>query len=186
MKYLGTNRLETSRLILRKIEENDYIQAFNNWCNDYEVTKYTLWDKHNSIDETKQFFDSIISSYNEKQYKWIIELKENHEVIGTIDISNKLIKYGTGELSYALSRKYWNKGYCTEASIKVLDYMFNECEMELIYAQFEELNIASGKVMEKIGMTKEGILRSRIVDKDGIRNSLIVYSITKDEYNTLN
>jgi len=43
-------------------------------------------------------------------------------------------------------------------------------------------NPASGKVMEKSGMKKEAVLRSRIVDKDGIRNDLISYSITKDEY----
>lgn len=65
---------------------------------------------------------------------------------------------------------------------RVIKYLFVECEAELIYAQYMNNNPASGRVMEKSGMKYEGILRSRIVDKMGIRNDLICYSITRDEY----
>lgn len=61
-------------------------------------------------------------------------------------------------------------------------FLFEECGAELIYARFMENNPASGKVMEKAGLIYEGKERSRIIDKEGIRNDLISYSITRDEY----
>ena len=65
--------------------------------------------------------------------------------------------------------------------------MFEECEAELVNAEFMNNNPASGKVMEKSGMKFEGILRSRVIDKNNFRNDLVSYSITKDEYfNSLN
>jgi len=70
----------------------------------------------------------------------------------------------------------------TEATNEVIRYLFEECEADTIWAEYLENNKASGKVMEKVGMKYEGILRSRILDKNNKRNDLLVYSILKDEY----
>ena len=70
----------------------------------------------------------------------------------------------------------------TEAASEVVRFLFEECEAETIWAEFLENNPASGKVMEKVGMTYEGKLRSRIFDKNNKRNDLLVYSILKEEY----
>ncbi|MGL4107398.1 GNAT family N-acetyltransferase [Clostridium sp. LP20] len=53
MKNLGTNTLETERLILRKFTLEDAQPMYDNWVNDYEVIKYLTWPKHNSVDDTK-------------------------------------------------------------------------------------------------------------------------------------
>ena len=175
--------LETNRLILRKINENDYKQAYELWCSRPAVTKYVMWNKHENENQTKEYFNTLIEEYNDnKTYRWIIELKEEHKVIGTIAISKKFINYQTYELGYCLSDYYWNKGIMTEAIKEVIKYLFEECNAETIWAEFLENNPASGKVMEKSGMKYEGVLRSRITDKEGKRNNLIVYSILKDEY----
>ena len=70
----------------------------------------------------------------------------------------------------------------TEAANEVVKFLFEECEADTICAEFLENNPSSGKVMEKIGMKYEGKLRRRIVDKNNIRNDLLVYSILKEEY----
>ena len=70
----------------------------------------------------------------------------------------------------------------TEALKAVIKYLFEECDAEVIYADFMKNNPGSGKVMEKSGMTFEGYLRGRVLDKDGFRNDLGVCSITKEEY----
>ena len=142
-----------------------------------------MWTKHKNAEETKALYELWANNYDEKTFRWIIINKENNEPIGTIDTHNKLLNYGTLELGYCLSDLYWNKGFMTEAANAVLDYLFNTCEAETISAEFLHLNPASGKVMEKIGMKYEGILRSRITDKQGIRNDLVSYSITKSEFN---
>lgn len=182
MKNLGTKKLETKRLILRKVNENDYKDAFKNWCYSDKVDRYVMWTKHQNEEETKEFYDQWIEEYDEKTYKWIIELKKINEVVGTITISKKFLSYGTCELGYCLSDKYWNQGIMTEAVNEVIRFLFEECEADTIWAQFLENNAASGKVMEKVGMKYEGRLRSRIFDKDNLRNDLLAYSILKEEY----
>ena len=182
MKYLGTQTLETKRLILRKIKLNDYKDAFKNWCNSENVDKYVIWTKHPTEEETKILYTKWIEEYDEKTYRWIIELKDINEVIGTIDVSKRFLNFGTCEIGYCLSDKYWNQGIMTEATNEVIRFLFEECDVNTICAQLLENNPASGKVMEKVGMKYEGRLRSRIFDKDNNRNDLLVYSILKEEY----
>lgn len=183
MKFLGSKTLETERLILRKIRIEDARIAFNNWCNNDMVDKYVLWKKHPSVETTIKQYEKWIEEYNdEKTFRWIVELKDNHDLIGTIDVSPRFIKHGSCEIGYCYSDKYWNNGYATEALKAVIKYLFEECEAELVNAEFMENNPASGKVMEKAGMKFEGRLRSRVIDKNNIRNNLVNYSITRNEY----
>ena len=109
-------------------------------------------------------------------------IKKNKEVISTIDVSTKFLQYGTCEIGYCYGDEFWNKGYATESLKAVIKYLFEEADAELICAEYMSNNPASGKVMEKSGMKYEGILRSRVVDKDNKRNDLISYSITREEY----
>ena len=184
MKYIGTKRLETNRLILRKLTLEDADEAFNNWCNDYDVTKYVLWGKHNSVDDTKRLYEAWVKEYEEiDTFRWIVEIKETHELIGTIDVaSKKLITSGTCEIGYCYGKKFWHKGYGVEALKAVIKYLFEECDAHIIFAEHLSNNPHSGDVMRKSGMSYEGVQRERVIDKDGFRNDLISYSITKEEY----
>lgn len=182
MRNLGTKRLETKRLILRKINKDDYKKAFENWCSSDKVEKYVTWNKHKTSLETKEIYDKWIQEYDDTTYRWIIELKSDHNVIGTIGVSKKFLSSSTCELGYCLGDKYWNLGIMTEAIKEVIKYLFDECEAETIWAEYLENNPASGRVMQKVGMKYEGTLRKRVVDKQEIRNDLHVYSILKNEY----
>ena len=183
MKNIGTKLIETDRLILRRINEFDYKEAYKNWCSSYEVSKYVVWEKHENEQVTKELFDNWIKEYDDNTtYRWIMELKDNHEVIGTIDVSKKFINFSTCTLGYCMSEKYWNKGLMTEAVKRVIKYLFEECDAEVITADYLEKNPASGKVMIKSGMKYDGTLRKRVIDKEGIRNDLIEYSILRSEY----
>lgn len=184
MKHIGTKEIQTKRLILRKVKAEDAESAYENWCNSYEVSKYVMWNKHSGIEETKKLCKMWEEEYNfSDTYRWIVELKETGELIGTIDVaSKKLLIYGTCVIGYCYGERFWGKGYATEALKAVIKYLFEECDADTIYAEYLSNNPASGKVMQKAGMNFEGILKSRIIDKDGIRNDLGSYSITKEEY----
>lgn len=184
MNLIGTKTLETERLILRKLTKEDAYEAFINWCSKDIVCKYVLWEKHENIDVTKELFEMWEKEYeNPKTFRWIVQVKETNKLIGTIDVVGKrFFDYGSCEIGYCYGDEFWNKGYATEALSRVVKFLFEEVGAEIVYAEHLNNNPASGKVMEKSGMKKEGILRSRIIDKDGIRNDLTSYSITKDEY----
>ena len=153
MKYLGSKTLETERLTLRKIKIEDAKTAFKNWCNSDEVDKYVLWKKHESVEETIRIYEKWLEDYkDDKTFRWGVELKNNHDLIGTIDISKRFITYGTCEIGYCYSDKYWSNGYATEALKAVIKFLFEECDAEIIIGEYMENNPASGKVMEKSGM----------------------------------
>ena len=183
MKFLGTKELETERLLLRKVTVDDAPSAFKNWCNNDNVCRYVIWEKHKNVDETYDLYKSWVEDYeNEKTFRWGVVVKENNELIGTIDVAKKFLDFSTCEIGYCYSEDYWGKGYATEALKAVIKYLFEECDAEVINADYLHRNPASGKVMKNAGMKYDGTLRSRVLDKDNLRNDLICCSITKEEY----
>ena len=118
--------------------------------------------------------------------RWIIELKENNIPIGMIDINNQWSKFSSVEPGYTIAKNYWGVGYATEATIRVMKYLFDECDLQTFYSEFMEDNVGSGTVMKKCGMKEEWCLRNRCEDRNGKRQNLISMSITRDEYYKMN
>ena len=142
-------KLSTERLVLRKLVIGDANSIFNNWANDSEVTKYLTWNAHKSIEETKQILDIWLNEYKEpKTIRYGIVLKENNELIGAIDVVDYIDN--NPEIGYCLSRKYWNKGYMTEACKAVVEYLF-AIGYKTILIEADERNIGSNRVIEKVG-----------------------------------
>lgn len=181
---VGTIMLETDRLILRRIEKNDAFDMFNGWCNDNEVTRYLPWNPHGTIDVTNELLDMWVDDYkNSHVYRWIVILKDTNKPIGTVDVVNKDIDNKVFEIGYCYSKNSWGCGYATEVLSKVISFLFENVGVELVMAKHNENNPASGKVMQKSGMKYDGMLRSRLIDKDtGDRVGLVYYSISKEEY----
>lgn len=174
--------LETDRLILRKFSIEDAEGMYNNWATDSETCKFLSWDVHKNIEETKEVINKWISKYEKGSYNWIVELKDNHEVIGSICDNGFSIKNQTIDIAYCYGSKYWKKGYATEALRKVIEYLLIEKDFYLVSANHRSSNPASGRVMEKAGMKKEATLRDRRYNAEtNKRYDMIIYSITKNE-----
>lgn len=91
-------------------------------------------------------------------------------------------KYVSCEIGYVYGSKFWGNGYATEALRKVLEYLLVDCDFHLVEATHYESNLASGKVMEKAGMIKDGVLRERRLKKNSEEyDNLVVYSMTKSD-----
>ena len=150
-------------------------------CKILSYEYYYSWLYNEEV--TKRVFDKWIQEYNDKKtMRWIIEIKEINQPIGMIDINNTWSKFSSVESGYVIAKKYWGKGYATEATKRVMKYLFDECELQTFYSEFMEDNIGSGRVMQKCGMTQDGCLRNRCQDRNGKRQNLNSYSITRDEY----
>lgn len=184
MKLIGTQNLETKRLMLRRLKINDYKEAFKNWYGDKDVAEKSLWHVHKDEEETKELFALWSDEYERvNTFRWIIELKETKELIGLIDSQQSRFEtYGAFEVGFCLTKKYWNNNYMTEALKEVIRFFIEEVEVNVVYAECLSDNIASKRVMEKAGMNLEGTLKNRITNKDYNIKDLLSYSITRDDY----
>lgn len=184
MNLIGTKELETERLILRKVKAQDASEAYRSWCSDEEVSRYVLWDVHENEEVTKELYTAWEKEYEDPAvFRWMVVLKETGELIGTIDVPNKkFLNFGAVEIGYCYGKKFWGNGYATEALHAVMEYLFMEVEVDVIYIQHLSNNPASGKVMIKNGLKFEGIERGRVIDKLGVRNDIYTYSLLREEY----
>lgn len=110
-------------------------------------------------------------------------LKDSGLLIGAVGLEISQ-EHSRGSLGYWIGTDYWNQGYCTEAAILMVDHGFNEMSLARIYATHMSHNPASGRVMQKLGMQKEGVLRNHIL-KNGKYYDLVYYGILRSEYETI-
>lgn len=110
----NTKTIQTNRLILRKFTITDADDMYNNWASDTECCKYLAWNVHKNIDETKALLEAWIKAYDEGYYNWVVEIKNTHEIIGSISVMTALEKHSTCELGYCYGSKYWGNGYAMD------------------------------------------------------------------------
>ena len=178
LQHTGTITLQTERLTLRPFTMDDAADMYANWVTDPEVTRYLRWPPHDSIDVTNAILDEWIAEYTKPDYyHWCIELRAEHMAIGSIGLISVGNETRSGEVGYALSRKYWNQGLATEALTAMIQYLINEVHFERIEAKHIAENKASGRVMEKAGMQYEGTLRKHLLGKDGRLYDGCVYAV---------
>ncbi len=119
------------------------------------------------------------------KYTFAIELKPSGKFIGLIGLNLKDKKYSGGEIWYKLRTGHWGNGYATEALNRILDFCFDTLKLHRIQAGVAVENIASIKVMEKVGMTREGIGRKILPLKSGWADNY-AYSILDTDIRPIN
>ncbi|MBG9587608.1 GNAT family N-acetyltransferase [Cytobacillus firmus] len=157
--FLDLPTIETERLILRKVRIEDVPDIYE-YTSDRLISKYTPWDYHNNINFTMKFVDNLIENYkNDTESDWVIELKEEKKVIGLCGFVRWDKKHHRIEIAYSLSRTYWHKGFATEAIKSLIGFGFEQMNINRLEAKVHPQNIASIRVLEKIGFIFEGHLR---------------------------
>lgn len=172
-------QLETERLILRKPHMDDAPAIFEGWAKDQEVTRYLTWRPHERIEQTQAFLRSCLEAWeNQTRFPYMITLKGTGEVIGMIDPRIEGPKVGIG---YGAARAYWGKGYIPEATRAVIAWAFQQPSIYRVYATTDLENLSSRRVLEKVGMQCEGILRKYILHPNisDIPRDSCIYAITK-------
>lgn len=182
MNEIGTIKLETDRLILRRPTIDDAKLVFAGWASDEKVTKFLSWNVHKDVEETEKYLLSVIEEIKNGGYHWVVELKDTHELIGDISAVSINRKHENCEIGYCYGSKFWGNDYATEALKRVIDFMLNDVNFHLVEAKHISLNSASGRVMQKAGMKLDGVLKERRIDKlTGEKVDLVIYSITKKD-----
>lgn len=183
MKHIGTRQLETDRLILRKFQLSDAEPMYRNWVNDPEVTKYLTWPPHNNVKVTHQVLKHWIDQYQTgKFYQWAIVLKKNGlEPIGSISIVKMDERIGMVHVGYCIGKKWWNMGITSEALTGLIDFFFNEVQVNRIESRHDPHNPNSGKVMTKCGLQFEGTVKQGDWNNQGICD-YSMYGLVKEDY----
>lgn len=170
MKHLGTKRIETDRLILRRFTLEDAQAMYDNWASDDEVTKFLTWPTHASVDVSRMVLENWTASYaREDYYQWAIVFKEyGPEPIGCISVVGFDAHILRSHIGYCIGRRWWRRGIMTEALGAVMDFLFDEVGVLRVDAAHDVNNPNSGAVMAKCGMKCEGTLRRTGINNLGI------------------
>ena len=171
--------LKTERLRLRKAKLADAEVIFREYAQDPEVTKYVSWRAHQNLEETREYVQMCLLAWDVgKAFHWVIERAEDKQLMGMIIARVNAEKW---ELGYVLARSHWRQGYMTEALKVLIGWALKQKEIHRVWAVCDVDNIASARLMEKVGMQREGILKRWSVHpniSDEPRDSFC-YAITK-------
>ena len=152
---MNTPNLETERLLLRPFTYEDAEDVFSCWESDPDVAKYMFWTSHNDIEKTKEWISFEIGQIEKDDwYRFALVLKETNVLIGTglIYFEEEVDSW---EIGYNLGKKYWGKGYTTEAMKQIISFAQEELGITEIVGRYAKENPESGKVMEKLGFQFE-------------------------------
>jgi len=147
--------LETERLLLRELLPTDDVGMFELDSNP-QVHIYLGNKPVTSIEQVREAIANIRQQYLENGIgRWAVILKETNEFIGWSGL--KLEKNVNGyqtfyDLGYRFIQKHWGKGYAYETAKAFVDFGFNDMKLEKINAYADFDNLASRRVLEKVGM----------------------------------
>lgn len=168
--------VESASLRLRGLSLDD-APAVHAYASDPEVARFTLWPPHNSVEFTRGFLRMLTGP---AILGWAIVSQGSSELLGIVFLHSLSTHNRRAEIAVNVARSHWNRGIATEASRMVLRVSFGQLELNRVEATCMPGNIASRRVMEKLGMTHEGKLRRSHFRYDGFHD-MDLFSILRDE-----
>ena len=181
MNKLGTKTIETERLILRRFTLEDAADMYRNWASDPEVTAYLTWQTHRDPKETVEILSEWVAAYEQGDFfNWAMVHKESGEVIGNVSVVKLDEEVNAAEMGYCMGRAYWGRGLMPEALRATMTYLFDEVGVDRIAAKHDVRNPKSGRVMEKAGMRREGVLRLSCKSNAGVGDAVCYAMIRAD------
>ncbi len=183
MEHIGTQAIETERLILRPFRIADAPAMFRNWASDPAVTRYVTWPTHKNVEETERIVENWVrqTAADPSFYQWAVELKSLGEPIGSIAVAHLYEDVAGAELGWCLGKPWWGQGIMPEAAEAVIAFLFERAGFHRVAARYDARNEKSGRVMQKLGMVREGVLRQAGRCNAGVCDE-VVYSILRSEY----
>ena len=168
--------MKTERLILRRFRPEDAADMLE-YASCPETVKTLEWDGAQTLEEVKA---AIFNFSLSRPGIWAIEIEENGKMIGAIDIRLKHA-HDKASFGYVINSKFWGRGYMTEALEEVMKLCFTKLNLNRMEASHYCDNPASGRVMEKVGMFKEGQGKQNEIVK-GVFKNLVFYGLCRSDY----
>lgn len=170
IKKMKNIDLQSVRLIYKRVSAEHVSDTYVNWINDSEVNRYLETRGNYTLD--------LLQSYIEEQYKnevyfWAIHLKDSKKHIGNIKIDPIDLETNTGDYGVLMGDKSnWGKGYAKEATLRILDYSFNDIKLSKIKLGVIEDNVNAFNLYKKIGFKIEEVKKKIGVYNQKLSNSI--------------
>ena len=147
--------MQTSRLTFRPIGPADAGPIFDGYAQDPVVSRFLTWRPHAEIGETEAYVARAMAALSSRTY--VLAGRDDGRVLGAFDLVRAVpwhISYG-----YVLARAEWGKGLMTEALAEAARWALGQSDVWRFGGVCDVENGASARVMEKVGLSREGILR---------------------------
>jgi ribosomal-protein-alanine N-acetyltransferase len=172
-------RWETARLAARPPTSADAQLVFEHYACDPAVAKYMTWRPHRNVKETLEFLRRCEHVWVDgSAFPWSLWVKGTGDFAGLLEIR---IRGSTVDLGYALSRRWWRQGLMSEALQSVVQWALAQPEIYRVWATCDIENVASARVLERVGMEREGVLRRWLVHPNlsEMPRDCLCYSVVK-------
>ena len=183
LTHIGTQTIETEKLILRRFKYSDDDAMLKYWVADEKIQSLYSEPVYTTKDEVKKLLDQYISSYqNNDYYRWAVVDKVTEECIGQIAYFLVDSKNHFAEIEYCIGSAFQCRGLATEATKAIIQYGFEKINLHKVQICTKTMNKPSQRVIEKCGFTYEGTLRDYFfIDHQYVDR--LYYSILRDEFN---
>ena len=182
LTHIGTIKIETERLILRRFEYSDDDAMLKYWISDEKIQSLYAEPVYSTKEEVKELLDKYITSYEkEDYYRWAIIEKESGECIGQIAYFLVDNYHHFAEIEYCIGSAFQCKCFATEATKAVISFGFDKMNLHKVQISCKSINMPSKRVIEKCGFVYEGTLRDYFY-LNGKYVSRLYFSILRDEY----
>lgn len=174
--------LTTNRLCLEEINWND-LELVHALHSIPELDEYNTLGIPKDLKETKKVIQPVIDDQQKKprsQFCWKIGLKTTGQGIGLAGMFPSNNRFRLGEIYYKIHPDFWGNGYATEVAKALVRFGFDELKLHKVEAGVATENVRSVRILEKIGMTREG-LRRKILPIRGAWKDNYHYAILEDD-----
>ena len=177
--YLESERLKLIEISIGDLEEIHSLHSIP------EVDEFNTLGIPRDIRETKEFMQPIIKdqlSEKRKHICWSIREIHKSDFIGLAGLVISADRFKMAEIYFKLLPQFWGKGYATELATRIFRFGFDNLDLHRIEAGVATENVKSIRVLEKLGMTREGI-RRKILPIRGEWKDNFHYAILDEEFN---
>ena len=148
---------ETSRLLAKPASVADAQVVFADYASDPAVAKYTTWTPHRSVADTKAFLSRCERVWiGGSAFPWSLWAKQGGVFVGLIEVR---VRASAADLGYALARRWWRQGLMSEAVTAMVKWALAQPMIYRVWATCDVDNVASARLLERVGMEREGVLR---------------------------
>ncbi|RQR48550.1 N-acetyltransferase [Burkholderia sp. Bp9002] len=165
--------LTTARLTLRPLEEEDAHALFEIWA-DAEAMRYFSIPAMVDFDEARErIARKLTTAADGMDFNCVLESRATGEVVGECALFHVNAQCRRAEIGFSLKRRHWGSGYMGEAAAALVEHAFGAMNLNRLEADIDPRNVASARVLERLGFVREGLLRERWIVGDEVSDSAL-------------